>query len=243
MFKKLKQKLISDNRLGKYLTYALGEIILIVIGILVAMNLDDWNDNRKDIAEAQNLIKELRFDLKRDTMIFGDEIRKIDQLILYKGILLEKDSIGKVDTDIIISVLTVGIHNIKMNEGSYEKIKESNIASLDEYKDLFKRINSYYIFNKAYLENRNSWEANLFERDLDQWVYQDQFEVKFPGSDKDLQNPEIKRKNLLKMLESPKGRNVLKMSLFREKQMKETYEFVLKASNKLLVKIDSLHLK
>ena len=243
MFRQLKQKLISDNRIGKYLTYAIGEIILIVIGILVAMNLDNWNDNRKNLAQAKIFIKEIHSDLRKDTAIFGAEIRKIDQIALYKNMLLERDSLNKIDTDAIISILTVGYHNIKINEGSYIKMKESGVASTDEYKDLLERINNYYIFNKTYLENRNNWEIGLYERDLNQWIYQDKFEVKVADIASDFQNPEIKRKNLIEMLQSPQGRNVLKMSLFREKQMKETYGFVFKAANKILVRIDSLSIK
>lgn len=243
MFKKLKQELISDNRIGKYLMYALGEIILIVVGILVAMNLDDWNDNQKDISRNKAFIKEIHFDLRRDTAIFGDEIRKIDKIAQYKQLLLDKDSLQMVESDAIISILTAGYHNIKMNEGSYVKMKESGIAPVDQYDKLFKQINSYYIFNKTYLENRNAWEMGLYERDMDQWLFQDKFEIKIGNATTDLQEEKLKRKNLIEMLHSPKGRNVLKMSLFREHQMKQTYSFVLDAAHKLLVKIDSLKIK
>lgn len=243
MFRQLKQKLISGNRIGKYLTYALGEIILIVVGILIAVSLGNRNDDQKDAARAKIFIKELHSDLRRDTTIFGQEIRKIDQIVHYKNMLLQKDSIAGMDTDLIIGVLTVGYHNIKMNEGSYLKMKESGLVSLDQYDDLLKRINNYYIFNKTYLENRNAWEVGLYERDLNQWVYQDQFEVKMGSTAPDLQNPELKRKNLLQMLESPQGRNVLKMSLVREKLMQETYQLIFKAAHDLLVKVDSLSVK
>jgi hypothetical protein len=243
MFKQLKQKLISENRIGKYLTYALGEIILIVIGILVAVSLGNRNDNQKDAARAKILIKELHSDLRRDTTVFGEEIRKIDQIIHYKRMLLEKDSVSQMDTDLMIGVLTVGYHNIKMNEGTYIKMKESGLVTLDQYEDLLKRINNYYIFNKTYLENRNVWEVGLYERDLNQWVYQDKFEVKMGSIADELQSPELKRKNLIEMLESPQGRNVLKMSLLREKLMQETYQMIFKAANKILVKVDSLSVK
>ncbi|MGV3695714.1 DUF6090 family protein [Flavobacterium sp.] len=240
MFKELKNKLLAENRIKSYLIYAFGEIILIVIGILVAMNLDDWNSNQKDIARTKAFLKEIQFDLKRDTTIFGDEIRKIDQVIRYKSMLLQKDSLNMIDSDDIISILTAGYHNIRINEGSYVKMKESGVAEPAQFEKLFKSINNYYVFNKAYLENRNEWEVGLYERDMNQWTFQDKFEIKVERTTKDLQDSIAKRKNLIEMLESPQGRNVLKMSLFREKQMKETYGLVLKAANKLLAKIDSL---
>jgi len=243
MFKELKNKLIADGKLKRYVIYALGEIFLIVIGILVAMNLDDWNDNQKDILRSESFLKEIHFDLKSDTAIFGEEIRKIDKIIFYKSMLLQKDSLRLIESDIIISVLTVGYHNLRINEGSYIKMKESGIAAPDKYNKLFKRINAYYVFNKTYLENRNDWEVGLYERDMNQWIFQDKVEIKIGSATNDFQDAAVKRKNLIGMLESPQGRNVLKMSLFRENQMKETYKIVEKSANKLLIKIDSLSLK
>ncbi len=45
-FRKIRQRLLYENRFSKYLLYAIGEIILVVIGILIALQINDWNDNR-----------------------------------------------------------------------------------------------------------------------------------------------------------------------------------------------------
>ena len=46
-FRRIRQKLLSENRFSKYLLYAIGEIILVVIGILIALQINNWNENRK----------------------------------------------------------------------------------------------------------------------------------------------------------------------------------------------------
>lgn len=46
-FRKIRQKLLSQNRVTRYLVYALGEIILVVIGILIALQVNNWNEQRK----------------------------------------------------------------------------------------------------------------------------------------------------------------------------------------------------
>ena len=46
-FRKIRQKLLSENKFSKYLIYALGEIILVVIGILIALQINNWNEIRK----------------------------------------------------------------------------------------------------------------------------------------------------------------------------------------------------
>lgn len=45
-FRKIRQKLLTENKFSKYLIYAIGEIILVVIGILIALQLNNWNTDK-----------------------------------------------------------------------------------------------------------------------------------------------------------------------------------------------------
>jgi mRNA-degrading endonuclease YafQ of YafQ-DinJ toxin-antitoxin module len=47
-FRKIRQNLLSEGKTGKYFKYAIGEIILVVIGILIALQINNWNENRKN---------------------------------------------------------------------------------------------------------------------------------------------------------------------------------------------------
>ena len=46
-FRKIRQKLVTENKFSKYLIYAVGEIVLVVIGILIALQINNWNENQK----------------------------------------------------------------------------------------------------------------------------------------------------------------------------------------------------
>ena len=46
-FRRIRLRLISDSRISKYLVYAIGEIILVVVGILIALQINNWNEQRK----------------------------------------------------------------------------------------------------------------------------------------------------------------------------------------------------
>ena len=46
-FRTIRQNLLSENKLSKYLIYAIGEIILVVIGILIALQINNWNENQE----------------------------------------------------------------------------------------------------------------------------------------------------------------------------------------------------
>ena len=56
-FRRIRQQLVSQNKFSKYMLYAIGEIILVVIGILIALSINNWNEARKDRGfETQALI-------------------------------------------------------------------------------------------------------------------------------------------------------------------------------------------
>ena len=61
-FRKIRQRLLSENKFSKYLMYAIGEIVLVVIGILIALSINNWNEGRK----LKQLKKEYLYSLKRD---------------------------------------------------------------------------------------------------------------------------------------------------------------------------------
>ncbi len=66
-FRNIRRKLIVKKRLTSYLLYAIGEIILVVIGILIALQVNNWNENRKNTITEKSYVKNLINDLKKDT--------------------------------------------------------------------------------------------------------------------------------------------------------------------------------
>jgi hypothetical protein len=79
-FKRFRQALLSENKISKYLLYAIGEIILVVIGILIAIQVNNWNEARKERRLADQLIEVLITDLnlkKRENisdLAYGESI-------------------------------------------------------------------------------------------------------------------------------------------------------------------------
>jgi len=64
-FRKIRQNLLVENKTGKYLKYAIGEIVLVVIGILIALSINNWNDNRKN----KNLVSIYKSELVNDLLL------------------------------------------------------------------------------------------------------------------------------------------------------------------------------
>jgi hypothetical protein len=65
-FRKIRQNLLSEGKTGKYLKYAIGEIILVVIGILIALQINNWNQNRIKNIEELNILKNIKTGLEKD---------------------------------------------------------------------------------------------------------------------------------------------------------------------------------
>src|SRR5210317_2333516 len=58
-FRKIRQNLLMENKTGTYLKYAIGEIFLVVIGILIALSINNWNQQRISHNKEQILLSEL----------------------------------------------------------------------------------------------------------------------------------------------------------------------------------------
>lgn len=63
LIRKLRRRLLAENLFGKYLAYAVGEIVLVVIGILIALQINNYNDARKDRARELGYLVNIRADL------------------------------------------------------------------------------------------------------------------------------------------------------------------------------------
>jgi len=56
-FRKIRKKMADDNQFFKYSRYAIGEIVLVVIGILIALQINTWNEERKNITKYNVMLK------------------------------------------------------------------------------------------------------------------------------------------------------------------------------------------
>ena len=68
IFRKIRQQLLTENKFSKYLIYAIGEIILVVIGILIALSIKNWNEGRKKKETLNNIYTIIKQDLETDLL-------------------------------------------------------------------------------------------------------------------------------------------------------------------------------
>ena len=66
-FRKIRQQMIKENKVSKYVLYAIGEIVLVVIGILIALSINNWNSNRIEEVKENYVLKQLLTEFKTDS--------------------------------------------------------------------------------------------------------------------------------------------------------------------------------
>ncbi len=81
-FRRIRKSLLSENKFSKYLIYAFGEIILVVIGILIALSINNWNEKQKDLVKEQLILKQLFSE-------YESNLQQLDEKILMRNQALE----------------------------------------------------------------------------------------------------------------------------------------------------------
>lgn len=127
LFRKIRQRLLTENKFSKYLLYAIGEIVLVVIGILIALQINNWNENKKIRKLEVSTLKELKSNLLNDIEDFETNIRAHKISIQSSEVILEAlknktpyhDSLSihfsKVPVNPIFMPTTSAYQNLKVN--------------------------------------------------------------------------------------------------------------------------------
>jgi len=75
-FRKIRKTLADDNKPIKYLRYAIGEIVLVVIGILIALQINNWNEQQKEHLKETKMLSEIKSNLETNIINLESDIKK-----------------------------------------------------------------------------------------------------------------------------------------------------------------------
>ena len=81
-FRRIRLALLAENKVTRYLLYAIGEIGLVVLGILIALQIDNWNDNRKELIKEREILQQFTLEL-------GDDLSILDASIAYNDFVIK----------------------------------------------------------------------------------------------------------------------------------------------------------
>ena len=100
--------MLTENKFGQYLIYAVGEILLVVIGILIALQVNNWNENKKLKKEGVKIMQVLNLEFSENRIVLEERIKYLDEANKYVRTVLsfinkEGAEIQKINIDSIIS--------------------------------------------------------------------------------------------------------------------------------------------
>jgi hypothetical protein len=147
-FRQLRQRLLTDNKFSKYLLYAIGEILLVVIGILIALQIDNWNEEVQNRKIEQSFYKDILSDLKKDSLKLDGLTLLYNNRIEHAGWLLKRVRDPGIPLDYIevgkrIQPLYFGPLPVTYNS-SYEAAKSSDAFARFKNKVILKDLNQFY---------------------------------------------------------------------------------------------------
>jgi len=151
LFRHIRQNLIMENKTSKYLKYAIGEIVLVVIGILIALQINNWNEQRKkDKLEAEyycRLLEDAQQDFEQINLSIKesqDRLAASNQAVR----LLQKEKTKKLDVGNQLALSISAIYSdFTPNNSAFEDLKSGANLNIIKDKKVIKAINNY--FNKV----------------------------------------------------------------------------------------------
>jgi len=81
LYRKIRKRLADDNKPAKYMRYAIGEIVLVMVGILLALQVNIWNEERKNTLIEHDYLIEMLEDVENNLEKSDENIKRIEELL------------------------------------------------------------------------------------------------------------------------------------------------------------------
>ena len=186
-FRRIRENLITENRFIKYTLYAIGEIILVVIGILIALQINNWNENRLLRQKEIQILKSFETQFQNDISQFGESLKfyevaseSIDIIIYHlENKIPYNDSLNR---HFYLSTRFYG--DSDLDDNVFESLKSLGVDLISN-PDIRKRIAQLY-------EDDDEWIVNFeivyrdFLFDASQNIFNTRFKDYWGGDYKDL---------------------------------------------------------
>jgi len=172
-FRRIRQQLLTENKFSKYLLYAIGEIILVVIGILFALSINNWNTTRELKKQNQEFLKKMLTELEQNKVRIEYAIIKgvrswpglakatkaCDSLLklTYKG--LNKSDLAyvlsaQIDAGGTALALNTSTHEELLNTGKLYSLGANKlVTAITSYYKLYERESEYQQANAKFNED------------------------------------------------------------------------------------------
>ena len=162
-FRKIRLEALSRKRFPKYFTYAIGEIILVVIGILIALQINNWNENRKQNIREYAVLEELKQGLEANKNILEKRKLRFKQLQYRSKKLITHLEAKRTYHDSLDTYFAAPVNNLSfgISYASFENLKSQGLDIISN-KDLRLDLVKLYEEDFWILKDQETKMANAF---------------------------------------------------------------------------------
>ena len=183
-FRKIRQKMLTENKFSKYLLYAIGEIILVVIGILIALSINNWNNQKIRSNEEVSLLQDMVVDLNQNIDV-NNNVLKIHDYALNRNItlyqVLLKKTVDYDSTHLLIKSL-ISSATPTYSTSAYQTISQIGL-NIIENDSLRKSIIRYYENVIPYANAKANLDPKFQFQTLLKPYYNKYFKIKLNSND------------------------------------------------------------
>jgi len=169
-FRKIRHDLIANSQTFKYLKYAIGEIVLVVLGILIALQINNWNEEKKSDEKTKLLFsevqKELLHNIKRTNYIIDFYLMR--DSILYKVIKKKADA-QDYKTNPYYKYLQLSYDRVVVEDDAFRNLLSSESSFTRKQDTFISHLKNLYGVDKLEVENYDNYtmaKARDFEKKM-----------------------------------------------------------------------------
>lgn len=247
-FRKIRQNMLTENKFNKYLIYAIGEIILVVVGILIALAINNNNEERKTKIKEINYLAGIKSDIHLNLIELKTYITTREISVSSAETVLDLFNNKKevVPDEFNFNSLNVQIwYPFKKNDNTYQELINSGnlaIISNDSIKNIL--INSQLGYKQiSFLETHMQYDFENYiypiyfsTTDLESDISNYAFQV---SNGTDGVKTELSKEKIELLLKNQTFKNGFVLSIFNNKKLITEYKNMILMTEKLVDLIDS----
>ena len=158
-FRIIRKSLLMENNSSKYLKYAIGEIVLVVIGILIALQINNWNEHRKEKLQLKTALQSIYIDLVSDSLLIHNELPTVIVRHDMNKTILKKSYATSTNLDTLINIMKNEFPMRWYASPAYNKNTFTNLKSTGAFDilplNIKEALSEYYTvmeFNESIIE-------------------------------------------------------------------------------------------
>ena len=218
---------MKQNKFTSYLLYALGEIILVIIGILFALQINNWNENRKIQIDLEGSMYAMIDELKENINFLKSEAKNNQRRIDGLNRIFDKTVTEKKLKNILNYCTDT---NSNPFDNVFNSLEEDKLIQLIDDKELIRKITDFYGYTLPRVEKFTKWHEGFVRNNIDPYILEN-----IPIED----NGEADIKTVKKLMKEVKFTNILRYQKSLYQAYVSSCDFTTQKAERLIVLIEN----